>query len=92
MKMNRRTEITVETHEVTTIRVTDNPGVTLFCEICGVMTLHISVPDAAAMLKLKETAIFDLVQVGKIHLCEAEDSAPLVCADSILPLSSEGRQ
>ena len=92
MKTNRRTEITVETHEVTTIRVTDNPGVTLFCEICGVMTLHISVPNAAAMLGLPESAIVELAQSGKVHLFETEGSTSLVCSESVLLLSSEGRE
>jgi hypothetical protein len=34
------------------------------------MTLHISVPNAAAMLGLPESAIVELAQSGKVHLFE----------------------
>jgi len=92
MKTTRKTEITVETHEITKIRVRDGLQVTAFCEICRAMVVHIPVSDSAAMLRLPETAIFDLVNAGKVHLFEAEGTAPMVCTDSILPHAPEGRQ
>jgi hypothetical protein len=87
MKTTRKTEITVETHEITTIRVSETRRVTAFCKICRAMVVHIPVSDAAAMLRLPETALFDLVRAGKVHLFEAEGTAALVCTDSIRPLA-----
>jgi|KBSMisStaDraftv2_1062788.scaffolds.fasta_scaffold14742_4 hypothetical protein len=82
MKTKRRVEITIETHEVSTIRVSGSQTITRFCETCGMNTVYLAISGIAAQLGLSETAVFRLVETGRIHFVEGENGTPLICANS----------
>jgi hypothetical protein len=83
MGIKHRTEITIETHETTIIRVSTRQTANAFCEICRTTHKHFSVRRAAAILRLSETAIFRLVEDGKIHSTETAAGRLLVCGNSL---------
>ena len=82
MKMKKRLEITIETHEISTIRLSESRVITRFCETCRMTTLYLPVSGFAAKLGLSETAVFRLVETGRIHFVEGESGIPLICANS----------
>ena len=86
METKHRTEITIETHETTIIRVSTRQTANAFCEICRTTHKHFSVRRAAAVLRLSETAIFRLVEGGKVHSTENAAGALLVCSNSLATL------
>jgi hypothetical protein len=83
METKHRTEITIETHETTIIRVSMRQTVNAFCEICRTTHKHFSVRRAAAILRLSETAIFRLVEDGQVHSTENAAGALFVCINSL---------
>src|SRR5438128_7477565 len=91
MGIKHRTEITIETHETTIIRVSTRQTANAFCEICRTTHKHFSVRRAAAILRLSETAIFRLVEDRQVHSTENAAGALFVCINS-LPAGIEGRE
>lgn len=86
MKTGQRTEITIETHETTIVRVNTRQTITVFCEICRAARKHFSVRRAAALLRLSETAIFRLVEDRQVHSTETAGGALFVCGNSLSAL------
>ena len=70
----RRTEIQIETHEITTIRFSRGARRAFFCERCR-REVQAFAPESVA-------AFSRLVESGEIHLIETARGA-LVCADSL---------
>ena len=89
MAIHRRTEITVETHQVTIIHLSQHQTATAFCEGCQTTLSHLSVFRAAALLRLRETAMFRLVESGQLHATENAQGSLLVCANSLSALAKE---
>jgi hypothetical protein len=93
MKAKRRpTEITIETHEITIIRVSTRQTTTAFCRDCQANVEHFSVARAAAVLKISETSLFRLVEDGKIHSTETAAGRLLVCGNSLAAMIEGGEQ
>ena len=84
MKEKRRLEVFWETHEITTISFKPNHSATIFCESCKTETLHLTVSEAASVLKFSEFAIFRFVETNQIHSIETAAGFLLVCGDSLL--------
>ena len=72
----RRTEIKIETHELTVVRTGVPQNLTAFCEMCGAPVTHFSVYRAAATLGLSETAISGL---RKAAGCIRRKAQPVRC-------------
>ena len=89
MAIKRRTEITIETHEVTVIHLSQHQTTMAFCERCQTMLIHLSVLRVATILGLRETAIFRLVESEQIHATESADGRLLICANSFSALAKE---
>jgi hypothetical protein len=83
MKAKQQTEITIETHEITIIRVSSRQTATVFCFNCGKNLKHFSIARASAVSKISEAAIFRLVENGQIHSTETAAGALLVCSNSL---------
>jgi hypothetical protein len=83
MKPKRETEITIETDEITIIRVSRRQTTIVFCPVCRALLRHFSVARAAAFLKISETAIFRLVEGGQVHSTETAAGALLICGNSL---------
>ena len=82
-----KTEIRIETHELTVIRVRQSQSVTVFCPFCELQALHLTVARATAVLQISETAVFRLVEGGTVHSIETRSGTLLVCSNSAAALA-----
>lgn len=89
MKTKRRTEITMETHEVTIIRLRENQSPTRFCRACRASVRHLPIARAALFLGISETAAFRLVENNQVHSAESDAGALLICQNSLSDLADE---
>jgi len=88
MKINRRTELRRETHELIVI-VKERAYDSHFCEICQEEVMHQRVAQAAISLSLPETAVFRLAESGQIHSAETPRGALMLCSKAIAFLVKE---
>jgi hypothetical protein len=72
MKAKRRTEIKIETHEVTVIRFRKNQT-NIYCAKCREQTPHLSASQTALVLSLSESEVYRLAEEGQIHCNQADD-------------------
>ncbi len=78
----RRTEITIETHSVTIIKI-HGARTTVFCEHCRVEVAAFAPARIAAFLHLDLTEIRRRIEAGELHLTETKRTAgALVCGNS----------
>ncbi|MGH9947712.1 MAG: hypothetical protein ACRD6X_10960 [Pyrinomonadaceae bacterium] len=87
MKAKERTEITVESREVTVIRY--RQPISVYCEECEAETLHVSMDQAALIVSLPAPAFFHLAGERIIHSRSAANGALLVCGSSLAELGRE---
>lgn len=82
MKKNirRRTEMFIETHEITIIR-TGSGRQTAFCEICQTSVSFFSPEQIAVLLKINLDEVCGLIETKKFHLTGQHRFA-FVCANS----------
>ena len=82
MPVYKRTEITVETDRVTTIR--RRRSFQVWCGTCGRMVDAMGVEEAGALAGMKQTQLRDEAGVGGWHVCEGWDGEMVICLDSLL--------
>jgi hypothetical protein len=87
MKAKQRREITLETHEVTIIRI-KNKKLNTFCSDCGAYTFHLTVPETISLLSLSETEVKRWLENKTIHAKEAE-GVLLLCGTSLATLTKK---
>lgn len=87
MKTKRRTEIMMETHEITIISFGQRQAATPFCQACQAHVLHLTIAQATSVLPLSEAEINRLVENKQIHLTENADSKLLLCGNSLSALT-----
>ena len=86
MKKTRRTEKTVEIHEVYAIR-TASGSLPALCADCSTPDAIMLGPDHAALLSHVPTRmIYRLVETGSIHYLEKPDGLLVVCVRSLVAL------
>ena len=81
MKTRKRTEIKVETHEVTILRFRQNKKI--FCKLCGMNTLHLSLDQVAVLLSLAESEIQSLAEARQLHSNAAANGTLFLCGNSL---------
>ena len=86
MKRIRRTEVTVETDEVTIIRSSQEVFAPL-CEECSEAVVMITPEQAAMTTWTSIRAIYRGLEAGWVHHAETPGGSLLVCPDSILKLA-----
>lgn len=86
MRRIRRTEVTVETDEITIIR-SSQEIVTLPCPACPEAVVMITPEQAAMMTCTNIRAIYRWLEAGWVHYAETPGGSLLVCPDSILTLA-----
>ena len=86
MKEKKRLEVVWETREITTISFRRNRPATIYCQPCHAETLHLTVSEAAAILRFSEFAIFRLVETNQFHSTETAAGLTLVCGNSLAAL------
>jgi len=82
----RRTEVTVETDEITIIRCS-REIVAQPCTECTQAVVMITPEQAAMMTSTNVRAIFRWLEAGWVHYAETPEGSLLVCPDSILKLA-----
>ena len=84
MKKTRRTEKTVEIHEVYAIR-TASGSLPALCSDCSTGDAIMLPPDPAAILSHVPTRmIYRLVETGSIHYRESPNGSLIVCVRSLV--------
>jgi hypothetical protein len=82
----RRTEVTVETDEITIIRCT-REIVGPPCRQCAETVLMITPEQAAIVTRTNIRAIYRALEAGWVHYAETPGGSLLVCPESILKLA-----
>ncbi len=89
MKRRRRTETTIETHEVLAIRTSRGPA-QAWCPECGELARMVA-PEAAARLAGTSTRlIYRQIEAGRLHYEENKEGSLLICLRSLLRLAPKG--
>jgi len=88
MKEKRHLEVLLETHEVTTISFKRRISATFYCQTCGSDSLHLSVTEAASILKFSESAIFRFTESKQVHSMET-GGVIRVCGNSLSAFGHE---
>jgi hypothetical protein len=79
--MNRRTEITIETHSITIIRTNDR-RFSAHCERCGKTVSAFTPEQIAVFLRLDLNEICRRIESGELHLTETGRAVALICGNS----------
>jgi hypothetical protein len=82
MPAYKRTEITVETDHITTIR--RRRSFQVWCGTCGRMVDAIGAEEAGALTGKKQTQLRDQAGAEGWHVCESWDGEMVICLDSVL--------
>ena len=85
MKTKQRSEMKIETHEVTVVRVRSAQSREFRCAECGETGTHVTVPRAAALIGFSEFAIFRLAEGKSIHSVEDVTGKLWLCSNSLVP-------
>jgi len=83
MASRKRTEITVETHEVLIIRRGDSP-VRAWCVECSAEVPVIPVNEAVSLTGISMPGILAMVTTGEVHWVQAGTCTPLICLKSLV--------
>lgn len=76
----RRTEITIETREIKTIRMRDGAA---FCLRCKVPTLTFNLEEIARMLQISVSDVCRNIDSDQFHLIGTERGTALICGNSL---------
>lgn len=86
MKTSSKTEITVETHSVLTIR-RGSPYRLAWCEECGEQSQMATADETAILAGVSPRVIYQLIEARKVHFLETPDRVVFVCLNSLGNLS-----
>jgi hypothetical protein len=80
--MNRKTEITIETHSITIIR-TKSGQFSTHCQYCRKTVSAFTPAQTATFLRLDLNEIYRRIGAGELHLTETgRTAAALICGNS----------
>ncbi len=82
MRRIRKTQTTVETHEVMTLR-SSMAATELHCNECGRVVRMLLPEEAAALSGASLRAVFRRIEKGELHFAESAGGQVYVCAISI---------
>lgn len=82
MAAYKRTQITVETHQVLTIR--RRGCARCWCSECGRPADMVRFDEAALLTGVAQGSLCDFARTEKWHLTKGADGSPLICLDSLL--------
>jgi hypothetical protein len=78
----KRTEVTIETERVVTIR--RKLSLRAWCRECGRVVDAIGVEEAGALTGPQAAKLTDQAGAGGWHVCEGWEGEMLICLDSVL--------
>ena len=83
MASRKRTEITVETHEVLIVKRGDS-SVRTWCFGCNAEVRMIGLAEAGALTGNSTTGMLEMIDAGEVHCLEAGTCDPLICLKSLV--------
>lgn len=86
MKVRSKTEITVETHRILTIKRGSRCRLA-WCEECGEQARMVTADEAAILAGLSLRTTYQLIEARKLHFLETTDRVVLICLNSLGNLS-----
>ena len=78
----KKTEITIETHQVKVIR-RSRRAERAWCAACGAMVQMVTAEQSALLAGVTTRAIYRWVEEGRLHFTETEAGGLLVCPGSL---------
>ena len=82
MPAYRRTEVTIETEWVTTIR--RRRSIRVWCRECGCVVDAVGAEEAGAIAGMKPPKLREQAGTEGWHVCEGWDGETLFCVESVL--------
>lgn len=82
MKIRSRTEVTIEKHEIRTIKVSSGNGST-FCKTCNEQTMSLTPEQLASLLHVSVPEIRRQIDASEIHLANSNGGTGLICGRSL---------
>ena len=82
MPAYKRTEVTVETDRIVTIR--RRRSLRVWCRACGCVVEAIDVEEAGALAGMKEPNLSDQAGTAGWHVCEGWNGEMVICLESVL--------
>jgi hypothetical protein len=82
MRRIRKTQTTVETHEVITVQ-SSRAGLEMPCPECGRVVRMLLPEEAAAVSGVSLRTVFRQIERGDLHFAESPGGQVYVCANSI---------
>jgi len=81
MAAYRKTEITIETQRVVTIR--RRRSLRAWCTECGAKVDMVNLAEVQALTELQQQVLRDSAEAQKWHFCEGPGRTTLVCLESL---------
>lgn len=78
--VKKRTEITIETHELTIIRIREGRNDSVFCKSCGLDVQSFTPVQAALIFRVKMEILEALIRANQVHIINEET----VCGSSLV--------
>jgi hypothetical protein len=86
MKSSTKTEITVETHRVLTIKRGTRHRLA-WCEECGKQARMMTADEAAILAGVSPRAIYRRIEARELHFVETSNGLVFICLNSVGDLS-----
>jgi hypothetical protein len=91
MKRKRRTETTIETHQMWVVTRADKSLVICCASCVGGSSLMVAPEEAAVLVGVNPRLVYRCVEAEMIHYLETPAGALLVCVDSVALRASAGK-
>jgi hypothetical protein len=78
----RRTEISIETHEITVIR-TNGHQKKHYCENCRTSVLAFALEQIAAFFQISVSDVCRTIEENRLHLVTTQRTIALICGNSL---------
>jgi hypothetical protein len=82
MKIRSRTKISVEKHEIRTVRI-NNGESSAYCRTCGEQTVMLTPEQLASLLNVSVPEVCRRIDTAEIHLANNGRSVGLICGNSL---------
>jgi hypothetical protein len=82
MKIQSRTEIKIEKHEIRTVRMNSGNG-SVYCSTCNEQTVTLTPDQLASFLKVSVPEICRQIDASEIHLADSDRTLGLICGRSL---------
>ena len=82
MPAYKRTEVTIETERVVTIR--RRRSLRVWCRACGGVVDAIGVEEAGALVGMKQPNLHDHAETVGWHVCEGWNGEMVICLESLM--------